>query len=251
MLTRVTTRLWVKQYGLERSGTNYAKALLEMSCPDVRVLATVLGSKHYPPDLDHHVALLERGDVGIAVTDLQPCDYPDIVDAYRQRRMGVLLCVRDAVTWADAFERHQARRQKRDPVLLDRDALSELVRRWVGWIHDMSDWSRESGMRTTWAVHHQVVRDPQDLVDRIGVWGGRCGPAVEVGYLRKAGDHHGSENVTRRPYRPHQYRDIYAGEGQIRADDVDWLCDLVREIDDRGIAVPFLWDRRPWPGSEA
>jgi hypothetical protein len=95
--------VWFKQFGLERSGTNYVKALMEISCPDVRVLATLLGSKHAPPNLDDAVDKLAVGDVGIAVTDLDESDFPAIIAAYREHRMGVLLCVRDAVTWIDAY----------------------------------------------------------------------------------------------------------------------------------------------------
>lgn len=36
----------VKQYGLQRTGTNATKALLEANCRDVTVLTTTLGSKH-------------------------------------------------------------------------------------------------------------------------------------------------------------------------------------------------------------
>lgn len=242
---RVVAETWIKQYGLERSGTNYAKALAEMSCPDVRVLATVLGSKHAAPALDHHVALLEQGDVGIAITDLQPDDFASIVAAYRDRSMAVMLCARDAVTWIDAYERHRARREKRDPVILDRERLTELAAMWVDWITTMTDWAAQTDLRTMWVIHHQVVRDPQLLVDSVAALGTTCGPAAEVGYLRKAGDHHGSENVTGRPYKVRQYREIYEGAGQISADDVEWFCDLIGELDTRGLATQYLWDRKP------
>ncbi len=238
-------RIWIKQFGLERSGTNYAKALVEMSCPDVRVLATVLGSKHAAPDLDHHVTLLEQGDVGIAITDLQVSDYPQIVSAYRDNSMAVMICVRDAVTWADAYERHRAKREKRDEVMLDRDRLRVLATQWVDWIYAMHDWSERSPLRSFWVVHHQVVRQPRLLLEKVAALGASCGDPAEVGYLRKAGDHHGSENVTGRPYRTRQYREVYSGAGRIEAADVDWFVEQVEERDVRGVARTYLWDRKP------
>lgn len=238
-------RFWIKQFGLERSGTNYAKALVEMSCPDVRVLATMLGSKHAAPDLDHHVALLEQGDVGIAITDLQASDYPKIVSAYRDRSMVAMLCIRDAVTWVDAYERHRARREKRDAVTLDRDRLQDLAVQWVEWIYAMHDWSETTPLRTLWVVHHQVVRHPRLLLDQVAFLGASCGDPVDVGYLRKAGDQHGSENMTSRPYRTRQYRDVYSGAGQIEAVDVGWFLEIIEELDTRGIARTYLWDRKP------
>ena len=237
--------LWVKQFGLERSGTNYVKALLEMSSPDVRVLATVLGSKHAPPDLEAQVARLELGDVGIAVTDLDASDFPLIIEAYRDRTMGVVLCVRDVVTWMDAYERHMARREKREAVVLGRDQVEALARTWAQWVSSMSEWSQTSGLRSLWAVHHEVVRQPQALVDAVAGWGGTPGQAVPVNYLRKAGDHHGSANVTQRPYRTRQYRDVYSGAGQVQADDVEWARAVALECDTTGLAERFLWDRRP------
>lgn len=238
-------RIWIKQFGLERSGTNYAKALVEMSCPDVRVLATVLGSKHALPDLDHHVDLLDQGDVGIAITDLTPSDFPEIVSAYRDSSLAVMICVRDAVTWIDAYERHQARRQKRDEVILNREGLGALAQQWIDWIYAMSDWAERSGLRHFWVGHHQAVRRPQSVLDQVVALGAACGEAAEVGYLRKAGDHHGSENVTGRPYRTRQYREIYAGRGQIAEADVEWLVGVIGELDVRGIAGRFMWDRKP------
>lgn len=237
--------LWIKQYGLQRSGTNYAKSLIEMSCTNVRVLATVLGSKHAAPDLENHVDMLTRGDVGIAITDLQPDDFSLICDAYRQRELAVLICVRDAVTWMDAYERHMARRENRDPLILNRDQLASLSDMWVNWIYSMTDWSAASGLRTLWAVHHNVVRNPQELLHDVSKWGTQCGPPADVGYTKKSGDHHGSENVTGRPYKARQYRDIYNGAGQIAESDIDWVCTLIDEHDTRDIARPFMWDRRP------
>ena len=237
--------MWIKQYGLERSGTNFAKALIEMTSPDTRVLATVLGSKHAPPDLEGQIALLEEGEVGIAVTDLTPPDFASIVAAYKSQEIGVLLCVRDVVTWIDAFERHSARREKRDAEVLHRERLVQLADRWIDWIYSVTDWARDCGLRSTWAVHHEVVRDPQDLIRRIVEWGASPGEVANVNYLRKAGDFHGRENVTGRPYRTRQYREVYAGQGQIRIEDVDWIRARVVSRDPRGLAAPFLWDGRP------
>lgn len=241
----VTAQLWIKQYGLERSGTNFAKALVEMTSPDVRVLATVLGSKHARPDLDRQVALLEEGDVGIAVTDLGPTDFRSIVDAYRSRHMGVMLCVRDVITWIDAYERHMARREKRQAEVLSRERLGQLTEKWLTWVYEMSDWSESTGLRSIWAVHHEVVRHPQRFLDRVTEWGGTPGVVLPINYLKKAGDFHGSHNVTQRPYRTRQYRDAYSGAGQIHAEDVDWVCALVAREDVRGLATRFMWDRRP------
>lgn len=43
--------IYVKQFGLKRSGTNAARWLLEQNFRDVRVLADVMGWKHGPPRL--------------------------------------------------------------------------------------------------------------------------------------------------------------------------------------------------------
>jgi hypothetical protein len=43
------SRIFVKQYGLQRTGTNPVRALLDTYVPDVTVLMHVLGDKHSPP----------------------------------------------------------------------------------------------------------------------------------------------------------------------------------------------------------
>ncbi len=52
MNTNSNDKFFIKQFGLQRSGTNALKALLETNFPKIRLLTTFLGNKHQPIDFD-------------------------------------------------------------------------------------------------------------------------------------------------------------------------------------------------------
>ena len=52
-------KFFIKQFGLQRSGTNAVKALLEVNFPDIRVLTTYLGNKHKPTN---YQSLVDQSD---------------------------------------------------------------------------------------------------------------------------------------------------------------------------------------------
>ena len=52
-------KFFIKQFGLQRSGTNAVKALLEVNFPEIRVLTTYLGNKHKPTN---YQTLVEQSD---------------------------------------------------------------------------------------------------------------------------------------------------------------------------------------------
>jgi hypothetical protein len=81
---------FIKQYGIERTGTNVLRALLEGYVGDVVVLMHVLGDKHSPPvDLRAVLGAVEgRPDAGTAfvtaATQAAPASTTDVPEDARQ-----------------------------------------------------------------------------------------------------------------------------------------------------------------------
>jgi hypothetical protein len=238
----MSRRHWVKQYGLQRSGTNYARALMESISPDARVLAAMLGNKHDLPDLDNAVARLREGDIGLAETDLTEDDFSEIVQSYESGDLRILVCVRDVVMWMDSWERYRAKRERRDVQNLSRIDIEPLVRRWIDYYTQLHDWCADSSIATSWVVHHQLVRKPEILVDVARSWGIPCADEVpRIGYMRNGSDKHSSRFISRQKYRSDQYAEVHAGAGLIALEDVSWTQELVKTLDTRGLSRNWMW----------
>ena len=238
----VAPRYWIKQYGLQRSGTNYSRALIESLCPEARVLASILGTKHDLPDLDAAVARLREGDVGIAKTDLATEDFQEIMRAYEMGELRILVCVRDAVVWMDSLERYRAKRERREPQVLTRTTIEDWVRRWLDYYSQLHDWCESSTLSSSWVVHHQVVRNPEMVVEIAENWGIPCNDEIQrLGYMRNGSDEHSSRFISRQKYRPNQYPEVYSGAGLIALEDVRWTTDLVKSLDSRKLSRNWMW----------
>ncbi len=235
-------RYWIKQYGLQRTGTNYARALMEAICPDSRVLAAMLGNKPELPSLEAAVASLREGDIGRAETDLTPADFEKIIQSYERADLRILVCVRDVVMWMDSLERYRAKRERRDVRALSRVDIEPLVHRWIDYYTQLHDWCEDSTFATSWVVHHQLLRKPEILVDIARSWNIPCTDRIpRIGYMRNGSDKHSSRFISREKYRPEQYAEVYSGAGLIALEDVNWTKDLVKSLDPRGLSRNWMW----------
>ena len=236
-------RLWIKQFGLQRSGTNVAKAILETSCPQVRVLSLLLGDKHAQPEIESASARARAGDLGSAVTDLTTSDISRMCDAVDDGSLKILVCVREPLTWFDSFVRYQRRAAGRSPEPLTRPELERLADTWTQWHLALHDWCAAARWESAWVVHHDVVREPSTLTRVAGGWGAECStPADRTGYLARGGDEHGSVYVRDRGYRAAQYRQVHGGEGLIRREDIPWALGLLDELDPADVLTRWRWD---------
>ena len=249
-------RLWIKQFGLQRSGTNLAKAILETSCAQVRVLSLLLGDKHHQPDIASAAARARLGDIGTAVTDLDSDDIRAMCDAVDDGSLKILVCVREPITWMDSYVRYERRSTGRSTEPLDRSRLEALARHWTRWHLDLHRWCADSRWASAWVVHHEVVRDPQVLTSIATTWGAQCEtPPERLGYLARGGDEHGSTYIGQRGYRAAQYRQVHGGEGLIGSADIPWTLELLDALDPERVLTRWRWDssvrirQRPKPST--
>jgi hypothetical protein len=180
---------FVKQYGLERTGTNAVRTLLEQVIPDVTVLMHVLGDKHsLPVDL---ARLLEGSGVDgeaalravVAATELAPARTTDLrgdrgqlrhleaisgdlVGEVTAGRLRVLVSTREPYGWVAAYFHWKGWRIKATDEaaavvgeLCDRH--NRLVRQWLDLV--------AQAPRGTAAVvsHEELLGDLDGLVARL------------------------------------------------------------------------------------
>jgi len=118
-------KLFLKQYGLQRSGTNAVKALLEINFPNIRVLTTYLGNKHNPTDFASIKMLSQEkklSDFDITIDDAE-----QIRIAVESRNLPILIQIKKPIPWLDSYFRYQ----KKKILFSNPDANPKFNNEWV------------------------------------------------------------------------------------------------------------------------
>lgn len=133
----------IHQFGLQRTGTNAVKALIEANCTGVRVLTTTLGSKHYLP----RESLLAQPD------------------------MAYVINIKDPVTWTVAYWRYKARQASEEtpPRIYDElpFQLDEWLQVWQERTHAWLALADRLPDRTIVVQHEALLRDPGAVLKRL------------------------------------------------------------------------------------
>lgn len=127
------TRIPVKQYGIQRTGTNALKALLETNCQDVDVLSSTYGSKH-----------------GFPADDL-PGD------------LRLVVSIKDPVTWVVSYYRFRSAKALDENPPRVYDPLETLVDQSLSyWASRTAAYLRLADERERVAIvqHETLLRDP-------------------------------------------------------------------------------------------
>jgi len=125
---------YLKQYGLERSGTNYIAAVIESCFEQVKVLVNVLGWKHGDPgDPEWDSSLWHRkGTKGTVSVPKEPLvsneEFVQIRAAHESGRLGYILCVKDPYSWIKSINQFRIKFGKSGGVQKVSDIAEEVVR---------------------------------------------------------------------------------------------------------------------------
>ena len=96
---------YVKQYGIQRSCTNFVKILLENNLEDTVVLTNILGWKHGPhkEKIDWDT---EEGEYASAR------DIGRIKKEYEAERIHYVICLKDPYAWLMSYSKYNNRQDK-------------------------------------------------------------------------------------------------------------------------------------------
>jgi hypothetical protein len=193
---------FIKQYGIERTGTNVLRALLEGYVGDVVVLMHVLGDKHSPPvDLRAVLSAVEgRPDAAMAfvtaATQSAPSSTTDVPgdprqvehlrtlarDLYRaalEDGIRIAVSIRDPYEWARSMLLYQGWMRRRVAVL-DPDRLAPVVSSlcdrfnscYSAWLTLVAAQSDQSAV----VRYEELTGDLDPLVERLARTFGLTGP---------------------------------------------------------------------------
>jgi hypothetical protein len=185
------TSTFVKQYGLERTGTNAARTLLETYVPGTTVLMHVLGDKHSPPvDLPEVLRFAEdTSDPALTLlvlaSDLAPAETtrlhdsprqrayleaiaPDVYEQVRSGCLRVVVSVREPCSWIEATLRWRSQIPAYRRAAPSR--IAPLVAAMCDEYNDVNRaWSKLKAMHPSFAVvrHEELAGDLDALAARL------------------------------------------------------------------------------------
>lgn len=119
--------MFVKQFGLERSGTNICKALVEMNF-GVRVLNNFPVNKHSPVPRVMRLKPVEKYD--LSFFDLDEFDYNEIKKQIVSRTLYHLFAIRPIESWIEAFYRHASQMKNSKYHSFNHDFLVDALSMW-------------------------------------------------------------------------------------------------------------------------
>jgi hypothetical protein len=206
----------IKQYGLERTGTNYLKALIELNIKESRVLSNIFGLKHdkysmdkldiknYDPLQDKNVA-----------TDLSREEISKIKDKIIQGKVYFTVSFKDPYSWVISYNRcdwlHNGPLNK-DKVLRFMDKWNTVNRDWLDKI--IKNKTNSMGV-----LYEDLLLNPKIVINNLAKKFNFLvnGDFIDVNKEMKPGiDVHGSKNISNRDIDKEKYCQYYKNKIYMR-----------------------------------
>lgn len=132
---------YIKLFGLQRSGTNVVKGLLELNFRDVVVLQSILGSKHNPFERDQAL-LWEPTELDSRYVKLSNEEIEQAKNALRSKRMCAVLTIKSPYAWLVSYYRLRKLKNKNymkwSPAYIKK-ALPIWIKANNGWLVDLEN----------------------------------------------------------------------------------------------------------------
>lgn len=161
-------KFFIKQFGLQRSGTNAVKALLEVNFPEIRVLTTFLGNKHKPTN---YQSLFDQSDdPNFREYDLTLSDVTDIRELVQSKDLPILFQIKNPIPWFESYFRYQ----KKKILFRNPEANPEFNNNWISksleiWNTSVTSWL-ELSKKYPYSIiieHMEILTNPDNVVQRI------------------------------------------------------------------------------------
>ena len=161
-------KFFIKQFGLQRSGTNAVKALLEVNFPDIRVLTTYLGNKHKPTNYQTLVG--QSDDSNFQEYDLTSNDVTQIKELVASKNLPIIFQIKKPIPWFESYFRYQ----KKKILFRNPEANPEFNYNWISksldiWNTSVTSWLGFSKKYPNSIVieHMEILTNPDNVVQRI------------------------------------------------------------------------------------
>ncbi|WP_147361504.1 sulfotransferase [Dichotomicrobium thermohalophilum] len=154
----------IKQFGLQRSGTNALRGIIEVNL-DLRVAANILGDKHSSISW----AAMEDWAAEMPLPkSLSPKDYNRLLDALHGRTLKFILSVKDPVSWVNSYFRYSKKKfeHKNPEKILDfttRFAEKSLFS-WQERMKSYADFIAQNAGQCFVVQHEKLLISPESVL---------------------------------------------------------------------------------------
>lgn len=221
-----------KQLGLQRSGTNALRAIVETNLPDCLFLANILGDKHDPQSWEEMEAWLAQNP---AVEGLTPDLYKQMAEAVYKRRLDVVISIKDPVSWLWSYFRYAKKKAEYSnpdqAFLLTQDFADRFLESWSDRMTRYLQFALENKERTMVVQHEELLRSPDAVLARFCYTFGLSQPEntelFQHGYARRGIERqHGKDLINAKV----KFDRSYHLEGR-------WAMEMPQKFYDQGVQV--------------
>lgn len=99
---------YIKQFGLQRSGTNVMKALIEVNYANTTVFANVLGDKHQKSSWADMASSLKNQEIVEGTFDKD--DSGPLAKLIEDRDLNILINIKDPISWLESYYRYSLKK---------------------------------------------------------------------------------------------------------------------------------------------
>ncbi len=151
---------YIKQYGAQRTGTNYIKWLLQINWPQVSVLTNIFGSKHGP-----HIEKIDWSGKGWIPkeegnAELAKSVTPEIRKAYDNEEIYYLVIVKDPYGYYWSNKRQWF-------TTWSEDMLHKLINAWNMLYRDWVNLVNKKPTRSILIRHEDLLSDLKGTLDKV------------------------------------------------------------------------------------
>lgn len=162
-------RIFIKQFGLQRSGTNILKALIEINYPNSRVLTMYLGNKHEISTWESMAQSINtQNNVEFDLTEIER---ELIIKDIEERNLPILIQIKKPISWLDSYFRYQKKKiQYLDPEANPSFDLSWAARSLSLWEATVVSWlslAKEYPDNCIIIEHMEMLEKPEEVLEKI------------------------------------------------------------------------------------
>ena len=175
---------YIKQYGIQRSCTNFVKVLLENNLEDTVILTNILGWKHGP----HKDKIDWEGkdwNAGKKVEDyVSSKELSSIKNAYMEERIQYIICLKDPYAWLMSYSKYMNRQDKVRSIGglvsegkkfvarkrgVQLDEMGEYLENWNLMHRNWADLN-DTNRKCTTTKFEDLLQNPQSEVERLSTF---------------------------------------------------------------------------------
>lgn len=152
--------IYLKQWGKQRTGTNFTKAVTELNFPDTHTFSSILGWKHGPYINPH--AWLSKQPAGEINTGVKTGWYKKDLEMISSNNIIYnTVTVRNPFSFIESFTRYKGKSPDKPEFVLN--ALKDYIRCYNSWFNNLA---RNPDLWVVF-IYEDLIQEPKPVLDSL------------------------------------------------------------------------------------